>query len=505
MTRKPGETDLQYIARAPQFFDAQRYLEANPDVIDDFDPEGKSEQAKRWALTWGSMKDPDGQEVGGALTHFIRYGHGEGREAFFRDKPDASFDDIYGKEYLSGIPGDGFGGDAVTAARFFDMGILGHNEDKTNLTGTFKPTEFGETVIGDYHTAAGFYPASEISPTRKTFQALSRIGDRLGFRSTPEGAADFDQFISNGLESLTDEDDVAARSQAVFNAAQREADGTADRESQEAVQLSLLGAKDVKFTGPDGRTFQLPKSVAEFIERQGLPPIGDPYEGIDPETGLSFDQLQHLHGVNASTTAGQVSTANVANAVQNGASVPNFVPDPGDPLGLTTNIEGTLGNAASAALTVAGAPTGIGTLASLAGQGMSAAKNVELVAKVLNDAGLDSGTLSGWNDFMSQGLTGMAGFGTPAGVQGGKLIIDAMNAGNIPNTTDQGLLAAFAQLPDTHQVGALESLGVGVPIPAPLFDPALPIMNDIPVHGAEINAGVFIPQTPAPAPAQIGK
>ena len=116
-----------------------------------------------------------------------------------------------------------------------------------------------------------------------------------------------------------------------------------------------------------------------------------------------------------------------------------------------------------------GAPTGIGTLASLASQGYNANRNADLVTEVLQGAGLDASGISAFDDFMSQGITGAFGAGNSAGTQGGSVILDAMNGGVPKGSTSNGLMAAFNMLGDDDQIGALKALGVE-PIPQSLFD-----------------------------------
>ena len=323
--RKEDESDLEWLAREPQYFDAQAYLDANPDVKKGF-LDNRSEEGKRWSLTWGSMKS-DGKEVGHALTHYIRNGNKEGRQAYFRETPDDSFTDMYGGEYLSDVPGDGRAGDALTQARMHDLGILDVDGRKLNLS--YGQSDFGKANKDVWETAVGFYPESGHNPTLGTFQALPNVGKLRGFYDDPEGGKAFRDFVEEGISRYTDPTKVQDNTKSIQASAQNKANADRKRTSSDAVTLSLMGAKGVGFEG-GGFDYTLPDSVQQFIARANLPDIVDPFEGIDPATGLTFDEIQARKQGSVATGTGMVSGAlnhgNISDAAQAAAVGIPFTP-----------------------------------------------------------------------------------------------------------------------------------------------------------------------------------
>ena len=416
MTEMTQDQVLAAIADDPGRFDAQRYWGENPDIQNPMAPNGQNGAHDKWALTWGSFTGQGGREIGGALTHFLRSGAEEGRQGHLLegDNRDETYSDIYAGEFMTAIPNaraEADGANQVTLARMFDMGLLhiagvndqGEQKLRFSWDDDALPNQtasaWGRANDSLYQGIAGLYVDSGVDPTMETMKLLPNTMQGMNFNEQETAAVN--RFIAENTRALAGEglptgDDIA-------QAAQDHIDQGPLRTFEDALAATLLGGTGAQFQGGDGGTFQLPDSVANFVERAGLPPIPDPFEGIDPATGLTYEEMQQVRRLqvsgelaikNTGTVLGSTHTA-VMDALAANPASSNLAHNP---FGIGESGLGTLGTLLSPFVPGAG----------IAGQAAASSIDAGIVKSIFEQAGVGQASeLSGTSDFFSNAAFGI--------------------------------------------------------------------------------------------------
>jgi hypothetical protein len=382
---------LRAIAQNPALFDGARYLRDNPDVARAFGDLG-SEEGKRWSLTWGSMQDDQGNEVGHALTHYIRNGAKEGRQAALLDAPNQTYNDIFGQEFLTNVP-TGLNesvADPLTQARMLDLGLLSSpSPGQTEFS--FEPSAFG-TATGLYNDIAGIYEDSGVEPTTTSLAILRGAADQAGvqidsgqFNDLLTGALDREKTATEAQRTQEKVHKANFITQGIREAAQQFSQAGPAKSIDEARVLQLLGAEKPTFsdptgqhefalpgslnnfsnvgvedgilTGPNGGQFVLPPGAEGFTPRGNLPPLNSA-QGLAAQ--LTEGQQAALQ---ASNLAGQLgretisgSTGAISGSVVDALAGPQPIfADGGAFIGTTSGVSGNAGAVANALTSTADA------------------------------------------------------------------------------------------------------------------------------------------------------
>ena len=459
MTELSNQQVLSQIAEDPGRFDAQRYWDENPDIQAPFSPSGRNDIGDKWTTTWGSFTGQGGREIGGALTHFIRNGAEEGRQGYVLDERDETYNDPYAQEFMTSVPTDDNPGNDITLARMYDLGLVhnaGQNSSgQTKLRFSWeadalpdqKASLWGEANQSLYQGIAGLYTESGVDPTLETMKLLPAA--MQGMNLNADQTASVNRFINENVRALTEQamptgDDIAASAQAHI-------DGGPLGSFEDALAATLLGGEGATFTGGEnGQEYQVPDGLASFVERANLPELPDPFEGIDPETGLTYDELRRVRELqvkgeiaihNSGTVLGSTQSAVQAALAQN----PVTVDLSQNPWGIGESPWGALGTMASAVL------PGAGALGSLA----DATIDKGIVSSIFQQAGIGNAEdLSIGSDFFSNMSWGAADY-FGASNMGTQAAAQMLAQGTSPSQA-----SVISQLPRSDVTAAMQAMGI---------------------------------------------